>query len=137
DPMAVAQHQLQLQAVAAYTGRSEAGRWGDLLRAQTLDQLATKQSYLRVVGATQADIIASRERLRDQTHDLLEELKVARDRAEAERDVVDGQRSRLQAERDTDAAVRYQVSVEIADYQSLLQQVLNRKDEFQAQAREL
>jgi murein DD-endopeptidase MepM/ murein hydrolase activator NlpD len=135
--MAVAQQQLQQQAVAAYIGRSEAGRWDDLLRARSLDQLVTKQSYLRVVGATQADIIASRERLRDQTSDLLEELRDARERAEKERDVVDAQRARLTAERDAEAAVRYQVTVAIADYQSLLQQVLTRKDEFEAQAKEL
>jgi murein DD-endopeptidase MepM/ murein hydrolase activator NlpD len=137
DQMALAQRQLQEQAVAAYTGRSEAGRWDDLLRAGSLDQLVTKQSYIRIVAATQAEIVASRERLRDQTNDLLEELRVARDQAEEEREAVDSQRARLQSERNTEAAVRYQVSVEIADYQSLLQQVLNRQDEFQAQAREL
>ncbi|MDQ4098780.1 MAG: peptidoglycan DD-metalloendopeptidase family protein, partial [Actinomycetota bacterium] len=137
DRMALAQRQLQEQAVAAYTGRSEAGRWDDLLRAGSLDQLVTKQSYIRIVAATQAEVIASRERLRDQTNDLLEELRVARDQAEEERDIVQSQRVRLQKERDTEAALRYQVSVEIADYQSLLQQILSRQDEFQAQAREL
>jgi murein DD-endopeptidase MepM/ murein hydrolase activator NlpD len=135
--MAAAQQQLQEQAVSAYIGRSDAGRWDDLLRASSLDQLATKQSYLSVVGATQTELIASKERLRDETNDLLGDLKVARDKAQAERDVVDGQRANLQSERDSQAAVRYQVSVEIADYQSLLQEVLSRKDEFQAQAQDL
>jgi murein DD-endopeptidase MepM/ murein hydrolase activator NlpD len=137
DQMAAAQQQLQQQAISAYIGRGDGGRWDDLLRAGSLDQLATKQSYLQVVGGTQAELIASKEHLRDETNDLLQDLKVARDKAQAERDVVDRQRAQIQSQRDSEAAVRYQVSVEIADYHSLLQEILARKDEFQGQARDL
>lgn len=129
---------LQDQAIAAYTG---GGRGGgglvDLLRVSDVGALAAKQSYLRAVSATQSDLILSTERLRDRSADLLEELGATREQTQAERNRVASEESRLRSERESQAALRHQVSVEIANHAVVLKEVVDRQDEFEAQAREL
>jgi murein DD-endopeptidase MepM/ murein hydrolase activator NlpD len=126
------------QAIAAYTGQSDAGRLtGLILSTPDIGQLATKQSYLRAATATQADLIVNRERLQEQTKDLLEQLAADQARAKAERDAIAARQARLKAERESEATVRYQVSVEIARGNDLLHEVIARRDEFEAKAREL
>lgn len=129
---------LAQQAIAAYTGQSDAGRLtGLVLSSPDIGQLATKQSYLRAATATQADLIVNRERLQEQANDLLEQLAADQARARNERDAVAAQQSRLKSERESEAAVRYQVSVEITRGNDLLQEVIARRDEFEGKAREL
>ena len=136
--MAAAENALREQAIAAYTGRSDANRLTDLLlHSSDLAQISSRQSYLRAVTATQADLIVTKEQLRDKTDDLLEELTTQRNAAQAERDVVATQTSKAQAARDAQAAVRYQVNVEIANYNEALGEIIDRQDEFEAAAREL
>lgn len=136
--MAAAENALRQQAIAAYTGRSDANRLTDLLlRSSDLAQISSRQSYLRAVASTQADLLVAKEQLRDRTDDLLGELAAERARAHAERDHVAAQTSKVQSERDAQATVRYQVNIEIANYNELLNQIIDRQDEFEAQAREL
>ena len=136
--MAAAEDALRQQAIAAYTGRSDAGRLTDVfLHAGDVGVVANRQSYLRAVAATQADLLVAKEQLRDRTNDLLESLVAERGAAEAERDVIAERTSRAQSERDAQAAVRYQVNVEIANYDLLLKEIIGRQDEFEGQAREL
>ncbi|HEX6596828.1 MAG TPA: peptidoglycan DD-metalloendopeptidase family protein [Acidimicrobiales bacterium] len=133
-----ARDDLRDQAIAAYTGGNRGGGGlSDLLRMSDVGQLAAKQSYLRAVSATQSDLILSTERLRDRSSDLLEELGSTRAKTEEERSRVAAEERRLRSERDTQAAVRHQISVEIANHAGVLKEVVDRQDEFEAQAREL
>ncbi|MGH9006037.1 MAG: hypothetical protein ACRDYV_23165, partial [Acidimicrobiia bacterium] len=133
-----AKHALAEQAIAAYTGQTDAGRLTALvLSSPDIGSLATKQSYIRAATATQADLIVNRERLQEQTRDLLGQLAADQARTKAETAVIAAQESRLKNERESEAAVRYQVSVEIARGNDLLQEVIARRDEFEGKAREL
>jgi len=133
-----AQDALREQAIAAYTGGGRGGGGlSDLLRMSDVGELAAKQAYLRAVSVTQSDLILSTERLRDRSTDLLEELGTTRQRTEAERSRVAAEESTLRSERESQAAVRHQISVEIANQALVLKEVASRQDEFEAQAREL
>jgi murein DD-endopeptidase MepM/ murein hydrolase activator NlpD len=114
---------LREQAIAAYTGGGRSGAIGDLLRLSDVGQVAAKQSYLRAVSTTQSDLILSTERLRDRSADLLEELGSTRERTQAERARVAAEETRLRSERDAHAAA--------------LREVVERRDEFEAHARQL
>ncbi|MGH9226332.1 MAG: murein hydrolase activator EnvC family protein [Acidimicrobiales bacterium] len=136
--MADAENALREQAIAVYTGRSHAGRLTDLLvHAANIGEIANRQSYIKAVSATQADLVLVKERLRDRTNDLLQALTAERGGAEAERNIIATRTAKVQADRDAQAAVRYQVNVEIANYDVLLKEIIGRQDEFEAQAREL
>lgn len=137
EQKAAAEQALRDQAIAAYIGAPTGSSVIDLLRTDNLGHLAAKQSYMRVVAASQADLILARERLADQTNDLLEELQATKARAQRERDAIASHKAQIQSDRDSQAAVRYQVSVEIANRNAALQEIVARKDEFQAQAAEL
>lgn len=135
--LAGAEQALRDQAIAAYTGRSDAGRIVAVLRSSDMAVVANRQSYLRAVAGTQADAVVNHERLRDQTDDLLAELAVEKEKAEAERNVVSAKTAAIQSDRDAQAAARHQVSVEIANHDLALQEIIHRQGEFEAQAREL
>ena len=137
DQMAAAASAIREQAVAAYIGGPDASRFNDIVHANDFGQLAVKQSYLRVISATEADLRLQMERLRDRSSDLLGQLGDAKQRASAEADKVAAQTKQLQSERDSQAAVRYQIGVEISNYDAALAEVVSRKDEFQGQARDL
>jgi murein DD-endopeptidase MepM/ murein hydrolase activator NlpD len=137
EQKAAAEQALRDHAVAAYIGAASGSSVVDLLRTDNLGALAAKQSYMRVVADTQADLILARERLTDQTNDLLEELQATKARAKRERDAIASHKAQIQSDRDSQAAVRHQVSVEIANHDVLLQEVIARKSEFQAIAEEL
>jgi len=128
---------LREQAIAAYTGGGRSGAIGDLLRLSDVGQVAAKQSYLRAVSTTQSDLILSTERLRDRSADLLEELGSTRERTQAERARVAAEETRLRSERDAQAAARHQLAVEIANHAAALREVVERRDEFEAHARQL
>lgn len=132
-----ARNALRDQAIAVYTGGDRGGGLVDLLRMSDVGELAAKQAYLRAVSVTQSDLILSTERLRDRSTDLLEELGTTRERTQAERSRVVAEESRLRSERESQAAVRHQLSVEIANHAVVLKEVVDRQDEFEAQAREL
>lgn len=135
--LAAAQEGLRAQAIAAYVGRPTGNSVIDLLRSTTIDQIATKRSYIDVLSTSQAELIATRERLEDRNKDLIDQLKAARTSVKQQRDSIAAQQSKIQADRDAQAAVRYQASVEVANHDSALQEIVARKDEFQAQAKEL
>ena len=125
---------LSRQAIASYTGASEAANYAAMfLGSATVGDLASKRSYLRAVVGSQSETIARAEKLRDQVDDLGREVERSRKDAQAQRDVVARQRSSLLASRDAQAAVRAQVQGEITQTESLRVQVVTRKDEFEAQ----
>jgi len=74
--LGAAKQALAQQAIAAYTGQSEAARYaGMLLGSGSMDELVTRRSYLKAVLGSQADVIADNERLRNQVSDLKDQLE--------------------------------------------------------------
>ncbi len=136
--LAVAKEHLAQQAIAAYTGQSEAARYaGMLLGSGSLDELAQRRSYLKAVIGSQADVISENERLRDQVGDLKARLERSRADATAQRDTVASERNRLQVARDAQDAVRDDAAAELAQQEQLKSAVLARKEEYQAEVEEL
>ncbi len=132
--LATAKAQLAQQAIAAYTGQSEAARYaGMLLGAGSLDELVHRRSYLKAVVGSQADVIADNERLRNQVSDLKDQLERSRAEAVGQRDVVADERDRLQVARDAQNVVRDDAAGEVAEQERLRGEVLARKEEFQAE----
>ncbi len=129
----LAKEELGRQAIAAYTGQSEAASYASmLLKANSLGDLASKRSYMRAVVGSQTEAIAATERLRDEVGDLGKQLDASKSEAQGQRDVVAGQRAGLQASRDAQAAARAEVAAEIAQTDELKGEVVARKVEFEA-----
>ena len=129
-----AKEALAQQAIAAYTGQSEAARYaGMLLGAGSIDELVVRRSYLKAVVGSQADVIAENERLRNQVADLRDQLQRSRDDAVVQRNVVATERTRIQEARDAQDEVRVDAAAELSEQERLRGEVLARKEEFQAQ----
>jgi murein DD-endopeptidase MepM/ murein hydrolase activator NlpD len=132
--LSAAKEELSRQAIAAYTGQSEAARYaGMLLGSASVDELATRRSYLKAVVGSQADVIAENERLRNEVGDLRDQLERSRDDAVAQRNVVASERDRVQEARDAQDEVRQDAAVELVQREQLRGEVLARKEEFQAE----
>lgn len=131
--LVVAKEELSRQAIAAYTGQSEAASYASmLLKANSLGDLASKRSYMRAVVGSQTEAIAATERLRDEVGDLGNQLEVSKSEAQGQRDVVASQRAGLQTSRDAQAAARAGVQAEIAETDKLKGEVVARKEEFES-----
>ncbi len=131
--LTLAKEELGRQAIAAYTGQSEAASYASmLLKANSLGDLASKRSYMRAVVGSQTEAIAATERLRDEVGDLGKQLESSKTEAAGQRDVVAGQRAGLQASRDAQAAARAEVQAEINQTDKLKGEVVARKEEFEA-----
>ncbi|HEV2759708.1 MAG TPA: peptidoglycan DD-metalloendopeptidase family protein, partial [Acidimicrobiales bacterium] len=131
--LVLAKEELGRQAIAAYTGQSEAASYASmLLKSTSLSDLASKRSYMRAVVGSQTEAIAATERLRDEVGDLGKQLSASRSEAEGQRNVVSGQRTTLQGSRDAQAVARAEVQAEIARTDQLRGEVLARKEEFES-----
>ncbi len=131
--LAAAKAELGRQAIAAYTGQSEAASYAAmLLSSSSLGDLASKRSYMRAVVGSQTDAIATTEHLRDEVSDLGKRLDVSRAEAQTGRDQVVGQRATLQTSRNAQAAARAEVLAEIGQTDKLRSEVVARKSEFEA-----
>jgi murein DD-endopeptidase MepM/ murein hydrolase activator NlpD len=136
--LVLAKEELGRQAIAAYTGQSEAASYASmLLHASSLGDLASKRSYMRAVVGSQTEAIAATERLRDQVGDLGKQLEGSKAEAQGQRDVVASQRAGLQGSRDAQAAARAEVQAEIAQTDKLKGEVVARKEEFEAHLEDL
>ncbi len=136
--LTLAKEELGRQAIAAYTGQSEAASYASmLLNANSLGDLASKRSYMRAVVGSQTEAIAATERLRDEVGDLGKQLDASKAEAQGQRDVVASQRAGLQASRDAQAAARAEVQAEIAQTDKLKGEVVARKEEFEAHLEDL
>ncbi|HET7718394.1 MAG TPA: peptidoglycan DD-metalloendopeptidase family protein [Acidimicrobiales bacterium] len=136
--LVLAKEELGRQAIAAYTGQSEAATYASmLLKASSLGDLASKRSYMRAVVGSQTEAIAATERLRDEVADLGKQLEASKAEAQGQRDVVASQRAGLQASRDAQAAARAEVAAEIAKTDKLKGEVVARKEEFEAHLEDL
>jgi len=136
--LAVAKQELGRQAIAAYTGRSEAAAYAAMLLGSTnLGDVASRRSYMRAVVGSQSDTIATTEHLRDEVGDLNKQVEASKTDAQGQRDVVAGQRSTLQTSRDAQATARQEVLGEIAQTDKLKTEVVSRKEEFESQVANL
>jgi murein DD-endopeptidase MepM/ murein hydrolase activator NlpD len=136
--LAEAKAALGRQAIAAYTGQSEAASYASmLLKSSSLSDLASKRSYMRAVVGSQTDAIAATERLRDEVGDLGKQVEASKTEAQGQRNVVAGQRATLQTSRDAQASARSEVQAEIAQTDRLRDEVLSRKEEFEAELEDL
>ncbi|MGH9266303.1 MAG: hypothetical protein ACRD1D_16590, partial [Acidimicrobiales bacterium] len=136
--LAEAKAELGRQAIAAYTGQSEAASYATmLLKSSSLGDLASKRSYMRAVVGSQTDAIAATERLRDEVGDLGKQVEASKVEAQGQRDVVAGQRVTLQGSRDAQASARAEVQAEMAQHDALRDEVLARKEEFEAELEDL
>ena len=134
----LAKEELGRQAIAAYTGQSEAASYASmLLKSNSLGDLASKRSYMRAVVGSQTEAIAATERLRDEVGDLGKQLDASKAEAQGQRDVVVNQRAGLQVSRDAQAAARAEVQAEIAQTDKLKGEVVARKEEFEAHLEDL
>jgi septal ring factor EnvC (AmiA/AmiB activator) len=133
-----AKQDLARQAIAAYTGQSEAANYAAmLLGSASVGDLASKRSYIRAVVGSQSETIATTEHLRDQVSDLSKQVEASKNEAQGQRDLVASQKASLQTSRDAQAAARAQVQSEINQTDQLKAQVVARKDEFEAQVEDL
>ena len=133
-----AKAELGRQAIAAYTGQSEAANYASmLLGSASIGDLASKRSYIRAVIGSQTDTIATTEHLRDQVSDLGKQVEASRTEAQTARDAVASEKATLQTSRDAQAAAESQVQAEIDQNDQLKAQVVARKDEFQSQLENL
>lgn len=136
--LAQAKEELGRQAIAAYTGQSEAATYASmLLHADSLGDLASKRSYMRAVVGSQTDAIAATERLRDEVGDLGKQLEASKTEAQGQRDVVAKEKAGLQVSRDAQASARAEVQAEIAQTDKLKSEVVARKEEFEAHLEDL
>lgn len=133
--LAAAKAELARHAIASYTGGSEAAQYVEVaLRSRDMSELVAKRAYLKVVAGSQAEAVATNERLRNAVDDLRRKLDVARGKAQAQRDVVAAQRAGLQSQRDAQSKAAGEVAAEISQETKLKNEALSRKDEFEAKA---
>jgi murein DD-endopeptidase MepM/ murein hydrolase activator NlpD len=136
--LAAAKQELVRQAIAAYTGQSEAASYAAmLLHSSDMGDLASKRSYMRAVVGSQSDAIARAEHLKDEVADLGKQVEASKVQAQSQRDVVTAQRATLQTSRDAQAGARAAVQGEIATNDKLRSEVVSRKEEFETQVENL
>jgi len=125
---------LARQAIAAYTGQTDAARYATmLLSSDNVGDLAAKRSYLKAAVGTQTSAVAEDEHLRNEVTDLRDQLSASRAKAQAQRDVIAAQRTRIEQGKAAQVGVRQQVDRELAERNRLRDEALARKKEFQAQ----
>jgi murein DD-endopeptidase MepM/ murein hydrolase activator NlpD len=130
-----AKARLGRQAIAAYTGQTDAVQFVDAtLKSHDIGELVAKREYIKAVAGSQRETITLAEKLRNQVDDLRQELGQSRARAEAQRDEVASKRGALQQQRDTQAATQAKAAAEVSEGTKLRTEVLARKKEFQAEA---
>ena len=134
EALSSAKNELARQAIAAYTGQSEAARYATmLLGSASVGDLASRRSYLKAVVGSQSEAIAAEEKLRDEVKDLGESLKASRDEAEGQRAAVASERAKLQGARDAQQVVQGQAAAEVAERDKLHGEAQSRKEEFQGE----
>jgi len=128
-----AKEALTQQALAAYTGQTEAARFvGTWLEASSVTAAVSRRNYLRYAAGSETDAIATADRLRQEVAARREELAVTRMATATERDAIAAQRSRLDANRNDQEALRRDTVEELAVQRHLREEAMARKREFQA-----
>jgi len=136
--LGTARAELARQAIAAYTGQTEATQFLDAaLRSRDMGELVAKRGYIKAVAGSQRETVVTTERLRNQVRDVRDQATMVRRAAQASRDTVAGAQARLQSERDAQASASAALANQIASGNALRDQALARKVEFEAKANAL
>jgi murein DD-endopeptidase MepM/ murein hydrolase activator NlpD len=136
--LGVARAELGRQALAAYTGQTEAVRYLEAaLRARDMTELVAKREYMKAVIGSQTEAIAVHERLRNEVKQLRDRLATSRAGVQAERDRVAAEQIRLQSQTDAQASTAAQAAAEVDRGTKLRDEAVARKAEFQGEVDDL
>ena len=132
--LGVAKDDLRRRALAAYMGRSDVGRYAELvLRVHDMRQLAASSSYLNAVLDAQAHALRRAQQLRDEVERLRDDVESARVESQSGRDVVAGRKVALEQSRQEADGLRGQARAELVNQGRALDEIQARKDEFETQ----
>lgn len=124
---------LRARAVAAYISNPSSSAAELLLKARTMRDIAATTGYLETVVEVQRNAVRRYTEARDATERLRAEVEVQKDAAMQQRNVVVNRLSDLEGLRAEQEAVRSQVVADEAEHARLLQEVRQRKTEFETQ----
>jgi len=132
--LGVARDDLRRRALAAYMGRSDIGRYAELvLHVRDMRQLAASSSYLSAVLQAQADSLHRAQKLGKEVERLRDDAEAARLASQTGRDAVAGRKAALEQSRQEADGLRGQVRAELADQGRALDEIQARRGEFEAQ----
>jgi murein DD-endopeptidase MepM/ murein hydrolase activator NlpD len=129
----VARDELRDRAVEAYINNPHLTAAGMVMEAGSLRELAAGRDYYRAIVASRRDSLERYSSLKDQTEALRKDVEDKRTSAKAQHDVVLGQRKKLEAARARHDVVRQEVVAQEREQESVLDQLRDRKAEFQGQ----
>lgn len=133
EALASEKARLRRRAVAAYIANPPARAAELLLRADDLRDIAAASGYLSSIVEVQRDAVRRYTARRNLTDTLRATVEVQKDAAKQQRDVVVNRFSDLEGLRDELAAVRAEAAGEEARHARLLEQVRQRKTDFENQ----
>lgn len=133
EMLAVERQRLRARAVAAYIANPSSNAAELMLRARGLREIAATASYLQTVVDLQTDAVRRYAARRDATDALRASVEVQKDAAMRQRDVVVNRLSDLEALLAEQQALRNQVAADGAEDAQLLEEVRERKSEFESQ----
>ena len=122
---------LRERAVAAYISNPTSNAAELMLRADSLRQIAATAGYIEAVVEVQRKAVRRYTERRDATEALQEAVAVRKDAARRQRDVVVNRLSDLEGLRAEQEAVRRQAVEDQAQHEQLLEEVRQRRSEFE------
>lgn len=124
---------LRDRAVAAYIANPTSNAAELLLRAHDMREIAATAGYLKTVVEVQSDAVRRYTARRDTTDKLRATVEVQKDAAKRQRDVVVNRLSDLEALVTEQQRVRSQLASEESQHAALLEEVRQRRDDFEAE----
>ena len=131
--VAAAHEELRNRAVSAYIANPQAAAAAVMFKAQDMRQLAASVSFLEAIVRAQRKALDRYSQLRDNIETLRASLDQTKNEAMAQRDLIVSRQADLEAARQSQDDVRQQVAGEEQQKQALLDEVVSRKAEFEAQ----
>ncbi|HEX8581236.1 MAG TPA: peptidoglycan DD-metalloendopeptidase family protein [Acidimicrobiales bacterium] len=129
--LVAARDRLRRQAVAAYAGGGEEDVSLALLMAEDAAEMSSGMVYAEAIVAHQHDLVQQVEGLREEVDALALDADRAREEAEGHRDEVAERRASLEAARQHLVDAQAQARMEEARQQDLLEQVREKRSEYE------
>ena len=133
EALAGERERLRRRAVAAYISNPPSHAAELLLRAGDLRDIAATAGYLEAIVEVQRDAVRRYTSRRDATESLRATVEVQKDVAKRQRDVVVNRLADLEGLRSQLAGVRAEVAAEESRHAEVLEQVRQRKADFETQ----
>ena len=133
EALAKERQKLRDRAVAAYIANPSSNAAELMLRAKDLREIAATAGYLQTVVEVQTDAVKRYTARRDTTDLLRASVEVQKDAAKRQRDVVVNRLSDLEALLAEQQAVRSELVTQGANHAALLEEVRQRKADFEAE----